>query len=155
MNQIPNAGLQKTLNDLINQFWAGLIQHRSHVAILQSLGYLKLSAAMQERISDEPETIAALQKRLLDLNGGLDFQSVTPTLGSDARSILALDLKVQELGLPILNAAARLAGDQSDTTTRRMIEDILVDEEEHLNWLKDEVALLERLGDQLFLAHHA
>lgn len=150
----PNS-IHTTLNTLINQFWAGLIQHRSHVALLQAQGYAKLAAAMQQRIADEPDTIAALQKRLLDLDGTLAFAAVTPQIGESVRSILAHDLAVQEAGLPELAQAARLAADLADTVTRRMIEDILLDEEEHRNWLKDEIALLDRLGDQLYLAHHA
>lgn len=155
MSQNEHSTLHASLNSMINQFWAGMIQHRSHVAILAALGYSRLAAAMEERIADEPETIAALQKRLLDLGGTLGFESFTPTLGTDARAILALDLKVQEQGVPVLSSAAKLASDLADTATRRLIENIIVDEDEHLNWLKEQISLLERLGDQLFLAHHA
>ncbi|PIB92310.1 bacterioferritin [Caulobacter sp. FWC2] len=147
--------IHAALNGLINQFWAGLIQHRSHVTILSALGYDKLAKDMQQRILDEPETIEALQKRLLELDGQIAFQAYAPMLGRDVRGILGNDLQLQEQGLPVLAEAARLAAERSDTATRRLIEDIIVDEEAHLNWLKDEVSLLERLGDPLYLARSA
>ncbi len=150
-----SSEIQTALNGLINQFWSGLIQHRTHATALSALGYEKLAKAMQQRISDEPETIEALQKRLLDLGGEIVFQAYAPVLGQDVRGILGNDLRLQEQGLPVLADAVRLAAERGDVVTRRLLEDVLLDEEAHLNWLRDETSLLERLGDALYLARAA
>lgn len=51
-----------------------------------------------------------------------------------------------------LNAIVEMFQAEHDATSRVLVENILKDEEEHLAWLDAEMSLLERLGDQLYLA---
>lgn len=140
------------LNRLIGEFWLGNIQHQAHVAVLRALGATALAAQMQARIDDEPVTIARLTDRLLDLDGQADFDIGKPVIGRNLRDVLALDLAVQQQARPRLNAAAEAAAEAHDAVTRRLIEEILADEEAHLAWLKNEVSLLDRLGESAYLA---
>lgn len=140
------------LNALLGVYWRAAAQHQTHVALLRSWGAAGLAADMQKRIDDEPITIAALTNRILDLDGRPSFTIGTPDIGDDLRSILENDLAIQRGAPQGLNAAAEAAAAAHDATTRTLIESIVADEEQHLSFLKLELSLLDRLGDQLYLS---
>lgn len=140
------------LNQLIGGYWAGTAQHQTHAAVLASWGLQGLVDAMRQHIDDEPETITALTDRLLELDGQPRFALAAPRIGSTLREVLGNDLAAQQDTRPLLNAAAERAAAAHDATTRRLIERILQDEERHLDWLRTEVALLEQLGEPLYMA---
>lgn len=51
-----------------------------------------------------------------------------------------------------INQWVEVATAEHDATTRILIEGILADEEEHLYWLEQELNLLEKLGEPLYLS---
>lgn len=105
-----------------------------------------------EHIADEPETIIALQNRILDLGGKIAYTLPQPTFGNDIYSAFKADLDLQINARPNLNAVIELFQAEHDATSRILVENILKDEEEHLAWLEAEISLLDRLGDKLYLA---
>lgn len=64
-------------------------------------------------------------------------------------------MKLQIDARPRLNEVIELFQAEHDATSRVLVEGILKDEEEHLAWLEAEMSLLDRLGDQLYLAARA
>lgn len=155
-NQDTDGGTQtpvhKLLNELIGAFWSASIQHQTHLAQISALGLTSLSSQMQAHINDEPLTLKTLTDRLLDIGGIPNFTVAPPRIGHTLRSILEADLQVQEGGLPVLNQAIETMVAQRDATTRRLIEDVLAGEEAHLSWLKNELSLLDRMGEALYLS---
>nr|WP_257792907.1 ferritin-like domain-containing protein [Mannheimia granulomatis] len=106
-------------------------------------------------MTDEPETIIALQNRILDLGGEICYTLPQPTFGADIHSAFKADLALQINVRPNLNAVVELFQSEHDATSRILVENILKDEEEHLAWLESEMSLLDRLGEQLYLAKRA
>ena len=147
-----SGGVVELLNVLHGVYWMAAAQHQTHVALLESWGMAGLAASMQGRIADEPVTIAALTQRILDLNGQPRFDIGTPNLGTDLRSVLENDIAIQRGAPEGLNAAAEAAAASHDATTRKLIEQIIEDEEQHLSFLELELDLLERLGEPLYLS---
>ncbi len=141
------------LNGLLGVYYTAVAQHQSHVALLDSWGLAGLARSMEARTADEPITIAALMKRLLDLGGTPSFTLGTPNIGASVGEVLDKDLEIQRLAPSGLNAAAEAASADHDATTRVMLEGILADEEKHLAWLQTEQDLLHRLGEPLYYAN--
>ena len=141
------------LNGLLGVYWTAYAQHQTHVALIDSWGIAGLARGMQAHIDDEPETINLVLKRLLDLGGRPAFTLGETKVGTSLREVLDHDLELQRAARPGLNAAAEAAAGAHDATTRILLEGVLADEEEHLSWLETEVALLERLGEQLYLSN--
>jgi len=152
MSTSSPSAVHRALNQLISDFWRGSIQHQAHVAVLRALGVTALATDMSTRIADEPMTLVKLTDRLLDLEGQLDLEVGKPAIGHTLREVLTQDLALQQQARPRLNEAAELMAAEHDALTRRLIEDILLDEEAHLAWLKNEVSLLDRLGEATYLA---
>lgn len=151
-NSISFRNVPDMLNQLTGLFWTALIQHRAHQAVIASLGLERLAAEFERRIADEPETIRKLLTRILDIGGEPEFAISTYSIGKTLSDVLAFDLTAQEAGLPVLNAAAEYAAAHHDTATRRLIEDMIIDEEEHLAWLRNESELLRKMGEALYYA---
>ncbi|MFU2136451.1 ferritin-like domain-containing protein [Gallibacterium anatis] len=147
MNQI-----HQLLNEMLAVYWRALIQHRSHVGVIAASGANLLAEEMEKRIADEPETITLLQNRLLDLGGEIQFKVEQADIGSDLKSALAKDYALQKYAREGLNKYAEQAAAEHDATTRILIEKILEDEEEHLFWLEQELDLLDKLGEALYLS---
>lgn len=140
------------LNDLLAVYWKALIQHRSHVAVIESEGASLLASEMTAKIADEPETIENLQNRLLDLGGVIHFTLPQPNIGTNLREALQNDYELQKNARSTLNKLVKQVSELNDATTRNLIEAILADEEEHLAWLEQELNLLEKLGEPLYLS---
>lgn len=140
------------LNDLLAVYWKAFIQHKSHVAVIESEGASLLASEMTAKIADEPETLENLQNRLLDLGGVINFTLSQPNIGTNLREALQNDYELQKNARTALNELVRQVAELNDATTRNLIEEILADEEEHLAWLEQELNLLEKLGEPLYLS---
>lgn len=133
-------------------YWKALIQHKSHVAVIESEGASLLASQMSDKIADEPQTIEHLQNRLLDLGGVINFTIAQPHIGTNLREVLQNDYELQKNARTDLNELVKQVAELNDATTRNLIEEILADEEEHLSWLEQELNLLEKLGEPLYLS---
>lgn len=140
------------LNDLLAVYWKAFIQHKSHIAVIESEGASLLASDMTAKIADEPETLENLQNRLLDLGGVINFALSQPNIGTNLREALQNDYELQKNARTALNELVRQVSELNDATTRNLIEEILADEEEHLAWLEQELNLLEKLGEPLYLS---
>lgn len=144
--------IHRLLNDMLAVYWQASIQHRSHVAVIAAEGATRLAAEMETKIADEPETITKLQNRLLDLGGEIRFTVTQPDIGNTLHEALQKDYELQKNARSGINTWVEQAAAAHDATTRRLIEEILEDEEEHLAWLEQELNLLQKLGDALYLS---
>lgn len=150
-----NTKIIEQLNVLLAVYQMANIQHQTHLALFRAWGYEKLAEMMAGHIADEPETIINLQNRILDLGGEITYTLPQPTFGKDVADAFRADLTLQLDARPRLNEVIELFQAEHDATSRVLVEGILKDEEEHLAWLEAEMSLLERLGDQLYLAARA
>jgi len=140
------------LNELIGAYWTGTAQHLAHVEQVRAWGLTGLATQMELHVADEPVTIRTLSARLLDLGGTFQVSLGMPNIGASLGDVLRNDLTVQLTARPALNAAAEFAAAHHDATTRILLEQVLADEEAHLNWLQTEVDLYERLGEPLYMS---
>jgi len=51
-----------------------------------------------------------------------------------------------------LNDGLVLCRDRGDNTTEDLLKKILISEEEHVDWLETQIGLIEKLGEQNYLA---
>jgi bacterioferritin len=140
------------LDRSLGGYWTAYAQHHAHHLLLESWGVRGLAAEYGARIADEPVTITALTNRVLDLESTPVLALGSPTVAADLRSLLVADMELQRTAPAALNAALEVASAAHDATTRILLEGILAAEEVHLSWLRTELELLDRLGEQLYTA---
>jgi bacterioferritin len=72
-------------------------------------------------------------------------------IGEDAPEALKCDLQLELAALPVLREAVAYCESSGDYVSRELFEDILESEEEHVDWLETQLALIQKVGLQNYL----
>jgi bacterioferritin len=82
-----------------------------------------------------------------------NLQRLSPLrVGETVPEQLRLDLALEGEAIPRLNRAVAAATAAGDNGSRELFEAILVDEEEHADWLEAQLTLIEQVGEANYLA---
>jgi bacterioferritin len=93
-----------------------------------------------------------LVNRILFLEGLPNLQQLGKLLiGENVAEALRCDLALEMQALPLLREAIAHCEAVSDYVSRELLEDILDGEEEHVDWLETQLALIDRTGLQNYL----
>ena len=138
-----NQELIATLNSLLSDELSAINQYMVHSEMSANWGYEKLHKYFEKRAIDEMKHAEILIGRILFLEG-IPMVSILHDIkiGSDAAEQLGNDHFSEEGAIKAYNVAIVLAGDVKDFATREVLEDILEDEDRHI----DEI---EELQDQI------
>lgn len=72
-------------------------------------------------------------------------------IGEDTKEMIECDLKLEMAAIPDLKDAIAYAEDIRDYVSRDLFQDILEDEEEHVDWLETQLGLIEMSGIENYL----
>jgi len=138
-----NQDLIATLNSLLSDELSAVNQYMVHSEMNANWGYEKLHKYFEKRGIDEMKHAEVLIARILFLEGIPIVSKLHDIkIGSDAAKQLENDHFSEEGAIKAYNAAIVLAGEVKDFATREVLEDILEDEDRHI----DEI---EELQDQI------
>ena len=128
-------------------------QYFLHAKMLKNWGLKELAEHEHHESIDEMKHADRLSERILFLDGLPNFQALGKLrIGETPVEILRCDLALEMDGLQALKDAIVHCEGVNDFTSRRLFADILDSEEEHIDWLETQLSLVERLGEQNYLA---
>jgi bacterioferritin len=129
-----NTDLIAALNSLLADELSAVNQYMVHSEMSANWGYDKLHHHFEKRAIDEMKHAEKLIGRILFLEG-LPIVSKLKDIhiGSDVNKQLASDHNAEEGAIVAYNEAIKLAGEVKDFATREILEDILNDEDRHID----------------------
>lgn len=141
------------LNFLLADELTAISQYMVHSEMCANWGYTQLHEAIEKRAIDEMKHAEKHIGRLLFLEG----QPVVSNLnlmhiGASVEEQLNADWTAEEGAIKAYNDAIRLAVEMGDNGTREMLESILRDEEEHIDWLEAQLDQIKQMSIQNYLA---
>jgi len=121
-----------------------VLRYRHHQIIAKGIDKPQVAAEFAEHAQDEERHMMMLAERINQLGGNPDFNPGTVEqrtateygLGKDLLSLIEEDLVAERIAIMVYRKMIEWFG-RDDPTTRRMLEEILQDEEDHADDLAD------------------
>jgi len=140
------------LNSLLSDELTAISQYMVHAEMCANWGYKELAEHTEKRAIEEMKHAEKHIARILFLEGRpIVSQLGKISIGSDVQIQLNNDHAAEEGAIKAYNEGIKLCTEMADNGTREMLEDILVDEEEHIDWIEAQLDQISQMGLQLYL----
>ena len=147
-----NEQIITLLNELLADELTAINQYMIHSEMCANWGYQKLHEITEKRAIVEMKHAEKLIGRLLFLEGQPTVSQLnTIHIGPTVEAQLKRDLDAEADAIKSYNAGIRLCLEAGDNGSRELIEDILEDEEEHLDWLEAQLDQVSQMSLQNYL----
>ena len=148
-----DAKVIEFLNKALYNELTAINQYFLHAKMLKNWGLKELADHEYHESIDEMKHADKLSERILFLDGLPNFQALGKLrIGENPREVLNADLALELDALPLLRDAIKHCESVNDYVSRKLFADILESEEEHIDWIETQLALIERIGEQNYLA---
>ncbi len=136
-----------TLNALLADELTAINQYMVHSEMAANWGYERLHKATEKRAIDEMKHAEKLIARILFLGGIPRVSQLNPMhIGAMVDKQHANDEKAEAGAIKAYNEGIRQAAEAGDNGTRELLESILKDEEEHIDWLEAQLEQIQHIG---------
>jgi bacterioferritin len=146
------AEVLEVLQEMLKEELGAINQYMLHAEMCENWGYKPLADHTKKISIEEMKHAEKLIERLLYLEGAPDLSELPKlTIGKDVKQQLQNDLALELSAVAAYNeaiAAARKAGDNGSAD---LLQDILGDEEGHLDFFETQLGLIEQIGLQNYL----
>ena len=134
----------KLLNDALATELVCVLRYKRHYFTADGMESPAIAAEFLVHANEESAHADLIAQRIVQLGGSPDFAPATLEQrshadydeSSDLRAMVRANLVAERIAVESYRQMIQLIGDK-DPTTRRMLEGILADEEEHADELKD------------------
>ena len=124
-------------------------QHSIHAQLLKARGLTKLADKIMAESDEEWEEAKKVNARLIELGETPAVELEAYPVITDIKEMLEYDLKEAAEALPMMSKALSMCDD--DYVTRHMIEGFILDEQDHYNWVRGHLCLIEQIGMENYL----
>ena len=141
------------LNEQLTSELTAINQYFLHSKMQANWGFTKLAEKTRHESLDEMKHAERITDRILFLEGLPNYQQLFPLrVGQTVKEQLEADLAIEMEVVARLRPGIAMCREKGDVTTANIFEDILADEEEHIDYLETNLALIGKLGEQLYLS---
>ncbi|MEL6773963.1 MAG: bacterioferritin [Pseudomonadota bacterium] len=136
-----NASIRHELT-AVNQYWL-------HYRLQEDWGYLKLAKKSREESIEEMHHADTLIARVIFLEGHPNLQQLDPLkIGENVKETLECDLAAEYSARALYKEAREVCFAEGDYVSMKIFEDLLNDEEEHIDFLETQLQLHDEIGAQ-------
>ena len=143
----------QALNDVLTAELTAINQYFVHAKMCGNWGYQKLAKKKREESIEEMGHADNVIERILFLEGVPNMQRLSPVrVGENPIEQHKVDLALELEAVERLNEGVALARERGDNGTRDLLESILRNEEESVDWLEAQLHIVEEIGVEPYLA---
>jgi bacterioferritin len=147
-----NNRIIERLNSLLVDELTAINQYMVQSEMCSNWGYERLHKAIEKRAIQEMKHAEKLIGRILFLEGSPTVSKLNKIeIGADVEAQHKNDWKSEEGAVKAYNEGVRLAVELGDNGTRELLESILKDEEEHIDWIEAQLDQIKQMGIQNYL----
>jgi len=148
-----DSAIIEALNEVLTAELTAINQYFVHHKMCENWGYERLAKKKREEAIEEMKHADAVIGRILYFDGIPNMQRLSPVrVGENPVEQHKLDLALETEAVDRLNKAIALCREKADNGTRELLEDILVNEEESVDWLEAQLYIIEEIGKEQYLA---
>src|SRR5579862_2909272 len=142
-----NKGLRHELT-AVNQYWL-------HYRLLNNWGLLEMAKVWRKESIEEMEHADSLIDRIIFLDGFPNMQVLDPLrIGQNVKEVIDCDLAAEHSARNLYQEAATHCHSVKDYVSRDLFEQLMKDEEHHIDFLETQLELVAKLGLELYAQHH-
>jgi bacterioferritin len=141
------------LNEQLTSELTAINQYFLHAQMQANWGFTKLAEHTRDESIDEMRHAERITERILFLEGLPNYQRLfTLRIGQTVREQFEADMAVELEVVERLRPGIAMCRDKGDITTANLFEEILADEEKHIDFLETNLGLMDQLGEQIYLS---
>jgi bacterioferritin len=146
-------GVVERLNNILTNELTAINQYFIHAEMCRNWGYERLHDKLREFSIDEMKDAQRLIAHILYLEGVPNLQRLgTVQVGESAPEHVRLDVAQERDAVGTLTEAIAHCAQVGDYTTRNILEEMVRDEEEHIDWLETQLETIAQVGVENYLA---
>jgi bacterioferritin len=136
-----NPEIIEVLNEVLTAELTAINQYFIHAKMCENWGLDRLAEKVRDESIDEMKDADRVIERLNSVR-----------VGETVPEQFELDLDLERAAVERYNRAVKLARDAGDNGTAELLEDLLVGEEHHADWLEAQLHLIRAVGLENYLA---
>ncbi|KUM25931.1 bacterioferritin [Mesorhizobium loti] len=126
----------------VNQFWV-------HYRLMENWGFQKLAKKWRAESIEEMQHADKLVVRIIFLEGHPNLQSLNPLkIGQSVNEVLECDLEIEYEARTLYQGAREVCRKAGDYVSMALFEQLMADEEGHIDFLETQRDLLQQIGEQ-------
>ena len=150
-----DAKVIEYLNSALRHELAAVNQYWLHYRILDNWGYKDFAKTWRAESIEEMGHADRIVARILFLDGHPNMQSLDQLrIGRGVKEIIDCDLAAEMSARALYLDAAQYCASVNDRVTKNLFEDLLGDEEKHIDFLEAQLTLIDQIGVQLYAQKH-
>ncbi|MBV7379991.1 bacterioferritin [Maritimibacter dapengensis] len=143
-----NDKVIECLNTALRMELTAVSQYWLHYRLQEDWGLKKMAEKSREESIEEMQHADKLIERIIFLEGHPNLQKLDPLrIGETPKETLEADLAAEQEAAAFYREARDVCNDAKDYVSQKVFEDLLADEEGHIDFLETQLDLYARLGD--------
>ncbi|WP_397601645.1 bacterioferritin [Silvanigrella sp.] len=143
----------KALNEVLTGELTAINQYFLHARMCKNWGYNRIAEKTYKESIEEMKHAQDLLDRILFLDGIPNLQKLDKlNIGETVKEQIEADLALEFMAVDRLKRGIDTCEAARDHTSAEMLEEILEDEEEHIDWLETQLSLIKDIGYENYLS---